>query len=52
MSQLLYHNLADIFMLWQVALFGFGLVYRRLMQISIVLGIISVVFRLMWFCGR
>ena len=52
MSSLLSKNLADVFMMWQLVVFVVGLVLnerRKLMLTSVVFGLISVAFRLVWF---
>lgn len=52
MSSLLSKNLADVFMMWQLVVFMVGLVLnerRKLMLTSVVFGLISVAFRLVWF---
>ena len=51
MSSLLSKNLADVFMMWQLVVFVVGLVLnerRKLMLTSVVFGLISVAFRLIW----
>ena len=51
MSSLLSKNLADVFMMWQLVVFVVGLVLnerRKLMLTSVVFGLISVAFRLVW----
>ena len=51
MSFLLSKNLADAFFMWQLIVFGVGLASnerRKLMLTSVVFGLISVAFRLVW----
>lgn len=43
------NNLADIFMFLQIEVFVFGFINRRLFFVSCAIGIISILFRFIWF---